>query len=168
MDRNPPSSAERDREARAGLERRVRGGANWFFWIAGLSVLNSLAFLSGGDWGIVSGLGASEVFHALAGAASIEGGASGPWLLAFAVVADLFAAGVLAVAGLFARRRIESAFVLGTAFYTLDGLLFLFSPERLPVAFHAAALAGICVGYAALRRLRRLKHAGSGIATAAA
>ncbi|MCP4560303.1 MAG: hypothetical protein GY837_07230, partial [Bosea sp.] len=34
-----------------------RSGANWFYWIAGLSIANSLVILFQGEWGFVVGLG---------------------------------------------------------------------------------------------------------------
>ena len=32
------------------LVKRHRGGAGWFFWIAGLSLINSVVILAGSDW----------------------------------------------------------------------------------------------------------------------
>ena len=36
-------------------------GANWFFWIAGLSLVNSLIILFSGEWSFIVGLGATQI-----------------------------------------------------------------------------------------------------------
>ena len=38
----------------------VRSGANWFIWIAGLSLVNSVLFVAGSDWAFFLGLGATQ------------------------------------------------------------------------------------------------------------
>lgn len=43
--------------ARVELQKRANSGAGWFFWIAGLSVVNSAISLLGGGWSFVLGLG---------------------------------------------------------------------------------------------------------------
>ena len=35
-------------EEKLKTERRFKSGANWFFWIAGLSIINSIILLAGG------------------------------------------------------------------------------------------------------------------------
>jgi hypothetical protein len=42
------------------LENQVKGGTSWFFWIAGLSILNSIIFFSGSSITFVVGLGATR------------------------------------------------------------------------------------------------------------
>src|SRR4051794_33834386 len=39
------------------LEKQIKSGADWFFWIAGLSLVNSFVALSGKGWGFILGLG---------------------------------------------------------------------------------------------------------------
>jgi hypothetical protein len=43
------------------LEGRMLGGANWFFWIAALSLVNSIISLYGGGWGFSIGLGFTQL-----------------------------------------------------------------------------------------------------------
>ena len=51
---------------RLQLEQRVRSGASWFYWIAGLSIINSIIQLSGGNWHFIFGLGITSIVDALA------------------------------------------------------------------------------------------------------
>lgn len=139
---------------RAKLEQTFVGGANWFFWIAALSLINSAILLFGGGWGFVVGLGATQVVDAVVVMAAEEAGASSalaPKLVALTV--DAFVAGVFVLFGLFARKRYAWAFIVGMLLYTMDGLLFLVVSDWLSFGFHVFALFGIWGGYAACRKL---------------
>ena len=48
------------------LEKNLRNGANWFFWIAALSVVNSVILLLEGDRSFVIGLGVTQVINVAA------------------------------------------------------------------------------------------------------
>lgn len=103
------------------LTRRSLVGANWFFWIAGLSLLNSVVQLMNGRWGFLAGLGVTQFLDGIAKALVPRmGGAA----IAIAFAMDLMAAGVLVLFGLMARQKHTWAFVLGMILYGLDGLLF--------------------------------------------
>jgi hypothetical protein len=136
---------------------RSHSGANWFFWIAGLSLVNSIIVLAGGRWSFLAGLGVTQIIDALAGALS---GKLGAGATAFALFLDLCAAGVIVLFGLLARQRHTWAFVLGMILYALDGLLFLIVQDWLSLAFHAYALYCISRGLMANRRLLELESTG--------
>ncbi len=42
----------------------IRSGANWFIWIAGLSLVNSVLFAVGSNWAFFLGLGATQFVDA--------------------------------------------------------------------------------------------------------
>jgi hypothetical protein len=46
-----------DPVARHQLEERMKSGANWFYWIAALSLVTSVISLAGGTWGFFVSLG---------------------------------------------------------------------------------------------------------------
>jgi fatty acid desaturase len=48
----------------AGQLRLIRSGANWFIWIAGLSLVNSALFAIGSNWAFFLGLGATQFVDA--------------------------------------------------------------------------------------------------------
>jgi hypothetical protein len=136
------------------LENQCKSGANWFYWIAALSLVNSMVQAFGGTFGFVVGLGVTQVFDAVGRAAAETGGSVGTAVRGAAFVLDLFAAGVFALFGFLAGKRMGWAFVVGMALYALDGLLFLLVGDILSIAFHAFALVGIFVGLRAQRALR--------------
>lgn len=150
-----PTSNINDQSSYAAIEhtRHMHSGANWFFWIAGLSLINSIIALVKGGWSFLAGLGVTQVIDGLAIGLSDElGGAA----VAVALVLDLIVAGFFVGLGLYARRAMLWAFVLGMIVYALDGVLLAAFQVWLSLAFHAFALYGIYRGYAAARKLKEL------------
>ena len=142
-----PAQDPRAQFARLELERGIKNGANWFYWIAGLSLVNSVMALSGSATHFVLGLGITQIFDGLA-----QGMGSGAGL-AVAVVLDLLAAAALVLFGVFANKRHTWTFVVGMALYALDGLIYLIAQEWLGVGFHAFVLFCLFRGFKACRAL---------------
>jgi hypothetical protein len=142
------------------VNRRFKTGANWFFWIAGLSLVNSIVFLTGGGWGFVVGLGVTQIVDILAIEAAAEGSAAS-MVKAAALAVDALFAGIFVLFGVLARRKHPVAFITGMILYGLDGLLFI--PVHgwlwLGLAFHILALIGLYGGLKALRQLSAIEQA---------
>lgn len=134
----PPSGPQ---FAEARRRQQVRSGANWFFWIAGLSVLNTVLYRLGAEISFLVGLGATEVVEgfSIALARGLQAGAANI-LLAFALVLEILIAGVFVLLGIFARRGQRWAFWLGMVLYALDGIIFLLFRIWLSFGFHLFAL----------------------------
>lgn len=138
------------------LENQFRSGANWFFSIAALSLVNSIGALAGSKWGFIIGLGLTQAIDGMA--SSVQGeGAGGARIVAFGL--DVLVAGVIILFGVFARRRSRAAFVSGMVVYGLDGLIFLLVRDFLGIAFHVFALYCIYVGYKACKAILALQQA---------
>jgi len=137
--------------ARLRLEAQFRNGANWFFWIAGMSLVNSLVGLFGGQWGFVIGLGVTQVIDAVltSGDGDVGSRLIGP-LLTAAV------AGVFIACGYFARQGKRSLFIAGIVLYVLDSLIFVVVRDVLAIAFHAFALYCLVKGMRAKDQLDSL------------
>ena len=159
------SKAETDEEARLAEERRklesqVKSGANWFYWIAALSLVNSILFLTEANWTFLVGLGITQITDALATAYQVE---MGDWVKYAAFVLDVIIAGIFAGFGVLASRRHAWAFIVGGVLYALDGLIFLvlpllfdLPPELPNLAFHVLALFFMFTGLRANMKLGRL------------
>ena len=128
------------------LAAQLRGGASWFFWIAGLSLINSLAALTGSNWGFILGLGVTQVIDAIAH----QIGGAGP---AIGIALDLAASGLFIGFGLLARKGLAWSFVVGMILYGLDGLLFLLVGDWFGLAFHVFVLVCLFKGLQAAREL---------------
>jgi hypothetical protein len=142
-----PPAPGADAQTLAKLSRSVRGGAGWFYWIAGLSLVNTVLMYTGSQRYFVIGLGAGLLAQSLAsdlGIAVIG--------LTLSVIASL----LFATFGVFAHRRQSWAFIIGMVLYALDGLVFLLVRDWMSMGFHALALVCIAGGLSSLRKLRKL------------
>jgi hypothetical protein len=128
----------------------VRRGASWFYWIAGLSLINSLVVIFGGNFHFVVGLGVTSVVDVLAKQAGNAG-------IVLDIVINGFVAGVFFLFGSIAGKAQKWAFVVGMALYTLDGLLLFLVKDFFSVAFHAYALFAIYRGLAAVSQLQSIE-----------
>jgi hypothetical protein len=118
---------------------RVRAGAKWFYWIAGLSMINSLAVISGGSFHFVVGLGVTAVVDAMAR----QVGSMGSVL---DIVINGCVSGMFVLFGYFAVKGQKWAFLVGMGLYALDGMLLLGVKDFLGMGFHAYALFAIYRG----------------------
>ena len=116
----------------AELAQRVPGviqGARWFWWIAGLSLVNAACDLAHANFTFVMGLAYTQLAHAM-----FESNTA----IAFAIDA-LFIGGFFLL-GRQAQRGQLWAFVLGIVVYVGDALIYVKFADWMPVAFHALAL----------------------------
>jgi hypothetical protein len=139
-----PSPTPADAE-RTPLQDQRRRGAQWFYWIAGLSLINAVLAFSGQKWRFILGLGITQLVQELAqrsGGAGVKAGAVGLAMIGF-----------FTVLGHRALLGHQWAFVLGMVLFGLDGCIFVLAQDWIGVAFHGFALAMIGKGYVAARRL---------------
>ncbi len=134
------------------LLRRTKSGANWFYWIAGLSLVNSIIYLFGGNLSFIAGLGITQLLDAVVDQLTRSEGFSAVKIITFVV--DLIIAGIFVLCGLWANKLEIWAFVVGMVLYVLDTVLLLAIGAYLPVAFHAFALFMIFRGLSAARQIK--------------
>lgn len=145
-----------DAQAAFAALQRFQSGANWFFWIAALSIVNSAILLAGSEWGFVIGLAITQLFDGIAHAIAQEAPDAGTVVKLVAFGLDLIAAGIFVGFGVLARMRHTWAFVVGMVLYAMDGLLFLLLGDLLSTAFHGFALYCMWNGMKALGALKQL------------
>lgn len=133
-------------------EQAAKRGANWFYWIAGLSVVNSLIVLNGSNTHFVVGLGITEVFDAAG--RSLHGPGQ-----TVALVLSIGIAGVFALFGFLANKMMQWSFMVGMLLYVLDALLLFSFSDFLSVGFHALVLYFLFKGFAAARNFAALRPA---------
>ncbi len=126
---------------------RTRIGAKWFYWIAGLSMINSMVVIFGGNFHFVVGLGITSVVDAMAKRIGTAGSV-------LDLIINGFVAGVFVLFGYFACKAQKWAFMVGMGLYLLDGVLLLSARDFLSVGFHAYALYAIHRGYTAAQRVQ--------------
>ena len=127
-------------------EGQLKGGASWFYWIAGLSLVNSIAAFTGGDWRFILGLGITRMIDGFG--QSLEGGGK-----MVVLVLDVLAAGLFILFGVLAHKRHTWAFVVGMVLFALDGLIALIVQDWLGLGFHAFVLFCLFRGFQACQVL---------------
>jgi hypothetical protein len=147
---------------RMKLETAFKAGANWFFWIAGLSLVNSIIAATGKQWGFVVGLGTTQLVDAIA---KSMGKGAGVSLIGLAF--DILVLAVVCLFGVLCRRGFVWAFVLGMILYALDALIFLGVGDWFGLVFHGLVLFFLFGGLSALRKLKALPAEIPAVAAAA-
>ncbi len=125
---------------RTGVASEVVGGASWFYWIAGLSLINSVILLSGGRWHFMLGLGITDFMSAIGTLTGTNGA-----VVTFVI--NLVIAGIVVLFGFFASKGQKWAFLVGMVLYALDGGLTLLFRDFFSAAFHGYALFRIYNGF---------------------
>jgi len=140
---SPPPDPKVDPAAVAQL----KSGASWFYWIAALSLINSVVALTGSDWRFIFGLGVTQITDAFAS----EMGAAGKSIM---FVINLIIIGILVLFGYLGAKRQLWAFIVGMVLLALDGIIFLLVRDWLGVAFHAFIIYCLFRGMQACRALQ--------------
>lgn len=156
MDQLLPRDAlntESTSEKKVKLEKRFRNGAHGFYWIAGLSIVNSVLWLQGSQRTFLMGLGITQLLDGIAISISQQ---AGPVVKYAAFAFDVMAAAVFVVFGIFANRKQGWAFLVGLILYGLDGLIFLLVMDWWSIGFHVFAGIIIATGFMAYREMKYL------------
>ena len=129
----------------------VRSAARWFWWIAGLSLVNTFLAHNGNHPQFVLGLGITAIADAMFSQAK-----------AVAFLIDALAIGFFVLIGLQASRGKLRAFYLGLGVYALDALVYVYLQNWMPVIFHGV------VAFFIMKGVVRLRQAGSAAANPSA
>lgn len=153
QDTPTPQAPVFDDALRAQAEQHAKSGVNWFFWIAILSLVNTVLAHSGADLHFIIGLSVTAIADGIA----IEIGKQQPQhatlAMGIAIGFSLFVALVVMGFGRLSRQRILWVFAIGIALYLLDGVVYLLLGDIKSAGFHGFALFGMIRGWMAMRQL---------------
>ena len=135
------------------LRARAQAGVSWFYWIAGLSVVNSISAATGSTWGFMAGLGVTQMIDGVALAI-------GPASKVVALGLDLLIAAMVVGLGAWASRN-SRVYLCGMIVYALDGAIFLLARDWVGLGFHGLVIFFLWGGYMARRTLDRQVGASS-------
>jgi hypothetical protein len=136
------TGAQAPKPATPSVSPIVQSAARWFWWIAGLSVVNIVLFQSGSQTSFVVGLGITAL-------SDVAFATNKP----IGFVIDALAVGFFLWMGAQGSRGKLWAFYVGLAVYTLDALIYLSFKDWMPVGFHVLAIFFIMKGVLALRQI---------------
>jgi hypothetical protein len=153
----PPDAAVR------GLFDRGKNGAAWFYWVAGLSAVNTIAVLAEGGLRFALGLVVTMFGDAVVARELKPGGSM--TALAIALAFNAFVLGLFIVCGRLSQRRMLPIYALGMALYLVDSIFsFLLSGFMrtgggfIGIGIHAYALWCMWDGFVAYRQLNVLER----------
>ena len=143
------------------LQVVARKGANWLFWIAGLSVINSVVSVINvnGMPNYVLGLATGNLVGGMAiGIAQTLGIVD--WGIGVRLIFQSFNvlfAGLFVVMGILATKQYRWIVIVGLALYGLDTVTYMVYGDLLGIAIHGVGLWGLWQGTQALIKLRDLE-----------
>ncbi len=117
----------------------ARAGASWFYWIAGLSLINSILFFTGSNIDFLAGLGITRLISWY-----LSDTQTGMMIgLGLSVV---IAAGFAAIGYFGYKTEYRWAYIAGMVFYGLDGAILLSLGSWLNLIFHGYVLYRLFAG----------------------
>jgi len=125
---------------------RLNNGAQWFLWISGLSIVNTLILFFGGSVSFIFGLGITQLIEGLFIVTTGE-------LSLSAALISILISGVFAIIWSFAKQLSKAAFIIGILIYSADAILLLIFQDWLSFAVHMYALLMIVKGYQSISKL---------------
>ncbi len=146
----------------ATLKHNIKNGANNFYWIAGMSVLNSLISTFEGGITFVIGLGTTQLVDAFAMLFAQDVPEAAIIFKGIGIGISIVISAIFAIFGLFAIKAKRWAFITGMILYALDGVLLLLFQDWFGALFHLIFLWGLWKGLQALNQLQKLENSASG------
>lgn len=129
-------------------EKRFKNGAKWFYWIAALSVVNSIILYLGGNIGFIVGLGITQFIDGIIYTLTNTFHPIG-------LIPNVMFAGIFVLFGYFAIRKNQWAFIAGLVLYGFDSLIFLIARQWLSFGFHIFAGIMIIRGLNSLKKIQQ-------------
>lgn len=150
-------------EQKQKLMNRMRSGASWFYWIAALSVINTILIEFGSSINFIFGLGITQIIDALVFQWGFDLAPDAFTVLrVFGLAITLLIVLIFVLFGIYANKRQRWAFIAGMIVYAIDALAVLFvweQPDFLAFAFHLFVIWGLIRGLGAISQLEQLDDA---------
>jgi hypothetical protein len=129
-------------------------GARWFYWLAGLSVINSLIAMFDGSVSFIFGMGITQVIDAIAFYTAQDMlSQTGLIVKIIGLVLSIFISGIAFLIGYLSLKGKKWAMYTGTGLYIVDLLICLFFGLYLDAFFHLFVLIFIIRGAIAYNKL---------------
>lgn len=119
-------------------QRNIKRSASWFYWIAVLSIINSLTVALSGKSNFAVELGITKFMGGIALATTESG--TGHSVNYIVIGISALAAGVFALCGVAGVKHALPIYVIGMVLYAMDALIYFESQSWIPVAFHVFVL----------------------------
>jgi len=136
-----------------------RSGSRWFFWIAGLSMLNSIVFRMEGSITLLGSLGVTQIIDIMSRIYVEEGILENVNMVSgFSILVIFFFSALYVFFGLLTRKKKQWAFFVGTILYVIDALILVLIQDYINAAFHGYILFSLFRGLKAIQDLRNVNE----------
>lgn len=135
---------------RIRLTRHHRNGSGWFYWIAGLTLINVIMTIINGNWSFVFGLGVTDLIYYITQELSSDFGNTA---LILGLAVNLFLLSIFLLLGRSAKNGRNWSFIVGFILYGLDALLLAYLTDYMGAIFHLYPLYCIFKGLQANRSI---------------
>lgn len=130
------------------IDEDVKKSANWLYWKAGLTVVNSILAMAGVYWQFFIGLTVPQLFHGvLIGIGEMSPDTNLKLFHGVVFMISLAGSGLTAFFAYKAKQAKRWAFVLGIIIYSFDGLLYLLTFSIFGILIHIFAIYALSKGY---------------------
>ncbi len=127
------------------LLQPIHRGANWFYWIVGLSLVNATLALFDANLHFIVGLAYTEIASGIIKAAD-----DSIFFKLFGGVSLLMIIGAFLFIGKKAHKPNKTLYLVGIILYALDGVIYFAFSDFLPGIFHIYVVYNLWLGYRAI------------------
>jgi len=138
-------------------EKAYKNAANTLYWIAGLSLVNSLVFNLGGGFKFVMGLGITQLVDVLAYLIVQEQPDAKSIFLVITLVIDTVLCGVIALFGYLTSKNKDWPLIAGVVLYIFDTFLIFSFKDWVGFGFHLFFLWQIWASYKLIRLWKKIQ-----------
>jgi hypothetical protein len=130
------------------IDDDVRKGANWFYWKAGLTVVNALLMFFGFRWTFFLGLTITQIFQGVADQIALETeitsdapvtSTANP-VNVLVLLISLFCSAFMVMLGYYGGRGKKWALIVGLIIYAIDGVIYLLTASIFGFIIHAIGI----------------------------
>jgi hypothetical protein len=140
------------------LENKIKSQINTFYWIAALSVINSIVYFTGGKISFVIGLAFTQIVDVFSSRlAKRLSSTTGSIIQVFGILIDILLAGLFVLIGYFGLKYHKKTIIAGIVLYALDGLLLLVLQDWFAFLFHVWMLVLLIRGLISIITLKKLQ-----------
>ena len=141
------------------LESKIKNGVSWFYWIAGLSLVNLFISAFGSKVVFAIGLGITRLINAIIMELSttIPPSSVINIVTIFGFIFEFILAGLFAFFGIFGQRKNRIVIIIGLVVYGLDCIILILFNDWWAVIFHCIAIYFIWSGFQAIGKMKELE-----------
>lgn len=134
------------------LQNELNKSVSWFYWIGGLSIINTLIIQFNGDVSFIVGLGITQFFDGIALALKQEA-VVGEWISYIVLGTNILISLGFFLFGIAGKNLKKGVYIVGMILYGMDALLFLAVADYLSLGFHIFALYFLVKGIGKMNEL---------------